>query len=151
MQLAIDAVERISSEHRLVVTGKVGWGDQSIGAKTIPVGYVDEDSLSALYSAAEIYLAPSRHEGFGIPLLEAFRCGCPVICSSGGALPEVAGGAAEVEPTWSSDHWAATIESLLGDQSKLEELRIRGMERERHFSWEDAAKKTIDVYHEAFR
>jgi glycosyltransferase involved in cell wall biosynthesis len=153
MKLAIDAVERLTDSipHRLVLTGKSGWGEQQANDKTVAVGYVDAEALSALYGAADLYLAPSLHEGFGIPVLEAFRCRCPVLSSTGGALPEISGNAAEIEPTWSPDHWAKSIESLLADPSKLDSLRNRGVERERGFSWEHAARKTIDVYHETIR
>ncbi len=153
MQLAVQAAELLPSDlpHRLVVTGKSGWGDIGQGERLRAVGYVDAESLSALYSAADLYLAPSRHEGFGIPLLEAFRCRCPVLCSSGGALPEIAADAARVESSWAPHDWSKTIESLVSDPSKLEQLRIRGVERERQFSWEETASRTIDVYREAMR
>lgn len=150
MRLAVDAVDLLPADlpHRLVVTGKAGWGDQEGGARTVPVGYVDEATLSALYSAADLYLCPSRHEGFGVPLLEAFRCGCPVMCSTGGALPEVAGDAAAVEPSWEPADWARRMEGLLRDRGTLDDLRRRGYERERRFTWEDTARKTLAVYRE---
>lgn len=153
MKLAVDAADLLPSAlpHRLVLTGKAGWGDAELGRRGLATGYVDAKALSALYSAADLYLAPSRHEGFGIPLLEAFRCGCPVLCSTGGALPEIAGDAAEVEPTWAADHWAGTIQSLLSDPNKLDSLRSRGAERERGFSWDEAARQTLEVYRETLK
>ncbi len=148
MQLAVDAVSNLGDRypHRLVITGKPGWGELQLGARGQAVGYVDTDALSCLYSAAEIYLAPSRHEGFGIPLLEAFRCGCPVLCSSGGALPEVAGDAAVVERSWSASDWTGTLTKLVDDPSKLQTLRERGLEREKAYSWAQTAQTTFDVY-----
>jgi glycosyltransferase involved in cell wall biosynthesis len=144
MQLAIEA----SRDHKLIVTGKAGWGEQAAGSHVQAVGYVDNETLCSLYSGASLYLAPSRHEGFGIPVIEAFACGCPVICSTGGALPEVAGDAAIIEPTWDADHWANTIRESLADSSKLQELRRRGFERVKQFDWVESARQTVDVYRE---
>jgi len=150
MELAVDACSSLDKRlpHRLVLSGKAGWGDMSLGTRGIASGYVDTRMLSCLYSAAELYLAPSRHEGFGIPVLEAFRCGCPVICSSGGALPEVAGDSAVVVNSWAAADWATTINGLLNDPSKLDSLRDRGLEREPLFSWAETARRTAEVYRE---
>ena len=148
LQLALDAMDRLPADvpHVLALTGKSGWGDQALGARGRALGYVDRNLLSALYSGADLYLCPSRHEGFGIPILEAFRCGCPVVASSGGALPEVADDAAEIVLSWSPEAWARRIETLLRDPSKLDFLRERGYRREREFSWEETARRTLDVY-----
>lgn len=148
MQLAIDAADLLSSDlpHALVVTGKAGWGSQELGKRGRATGYVSNEQLCALYSGASAYLAPSRHEGFGIPLLEAFRCGCPVLCSSGGALPEVAGDAARVMNSWEAADWAAELSSMLRDSGNLLDLRQRGYERERQFTWEETARRTLAVY-----
>jgi glycosyltransferase involved in cell wall biosynthesis len=147
MGLAVEAAAQIEGA-RLVVTGKAGWGEETAGSHVQTVGYVSNKQLCALYSGAALYLAPSKHEGFGIPVIEAFACGCPVVCSSGGALPEVAGDAAMVQQTWDPGHWAETIRSLLGDSGKLQELRRRGLERVKKFDWVESAKQTVDVYRE---
>ncbi len=148
MALALDACELLPPDipHKLVVTGKPGWGEERLGSRGIAVGYVSSEELSELYSAADLYLAPSRHEGFGVPVLEAMRCGCPVLASSGGALPEVVGDAGIIERSWEPAAWSQTIQKALGDSSKLNELRQRGRAREAEFSWEDTARKTLDVY-----
>ena len=150
MQLATDAVELLPSDipNQLMITGKAGWGELKVGKRAKALGYVDERYLSALYAAADLYLAPSRHEGFGIPVLEAFRCGCPVMASTGGALPEVVGDAGIVEGSWDAKAWSQTMEGLLRSPSKLDELREKGYVRERLFSWEIAARKTLAVYSE---
>ena len=150
MGLAIAAANLLPREvpHRMVVTGKTGWGENELGPRGFASGYVDNVLLSALYSAASMYLAPSRHEGFGIPLLEAFRCGCPVICSTGGALPEVAGDAAIVEPSWEAADWAVRIQRAIGDRGTLSALREKGHIRERRFTWEETARKTLEIYRE---
>lgn len=150
MELAVRAMDLVPPDipHRLVVTGKAGWGDQELGRRGLATGYVSNERLSDLYSGADLYLAPSFHEGFGVPLLEAFRCGAPVMCSSGGALPEVAGDAAIVESSWDPGIWAARITDLLRDRSTLDSLRAKGFEREREFSWERCAMQTIAIYRE---
>ncbi len=149
--LATQAAELLpaSLPHSLVLTGKPGWGDESLGPRSRPVGYVQLQELAALYSAADLYLAPSRYEGFGITILEAFHCGCPVLCSAGGAQPEVAGDAAEELESWRPEDWAEAIRSLLSDSSKLERMRRDGRRRAADFRWEDAARRTCEVYREA--
>jgi len=150
MALAVDAVIQMGDSYPgpLVVTGKPGWGEEREHPKIRRLGYVTDDQLAALYAGAQLYLAPSRHEGFGLPLLEAFASQCPVLCSSGGALPEVAGDAAHVEKSWQADDWAATIANLIHDSSKLDAMRERGLERVRCFSWDRTARLTLDVYRE---
>lgn len=147
MKLAIEAAQALSGP-KLVVTGKKGWGEELAGPAVHATGYVDENDLCALYSGASLYLAPSFHEGFGIPIIEAFACGCPVICSTGGAMPEVAGEAAVIEPSWEPEHWANMIRSTLGDSGKLADLRERGFERVKRFDWHRLAQETNEVYRE---
>lgn len=150
MGLAIQACNQLpeSMPHHLVIAGKFGWGDEPRAPRMVTPGYVTEDQLNALYSSASLYLAPSRHEGFGVPLLEAFRCGCPVICSSGGAFPEVAGKAALVMNSWEASDWSKTIHETLSSSSNLEAMREAGFEREREFSWTRSAREHLAVYRE---
>jgi glycosyltransferase involved in cell wall biosynthesis len=148
MELAIEAVNRLSERipHKLLVTGKGDWGRDELGHRAIATGYLENDRMGTLYSGAAAYLAPSRHEGFGIPLLEAFRCGCPVMCSSGGAMPEVAGNAAAVVQGWEANVWAADLERLLDDPSRLKSMREAGFQREKEFTWAKMAQQTLKVY-----
>ncbi|MBS1713200.1 MAG: glycosyltransferase family 4 protein [Armatimonadetes bacterium] len=145
MSLAIEAA--LSADVPVVVTGKPGFGPERSGA--VVTGYVSDEDLTALYQCASLYLAPAFHEGFGIPLLEAFSCSCPVLCSPGGALPEVSGGAACVAPDFEPETWAALIRRLLADSSKLEEMRARGRDRVKDFNWRSTARLTLDAYREA--
>lgn len=146
MSLAVRAVEQSKGGSPLVVTGKQGWGEEAASGRVINTGYVSDRQLSALYSLADLYLAPSHYEGFGITLLEAFACGCPVLCSSGGAHPEVAGDAAEVMDSWDPGDWADRIDALLS--GNLAQMRERGLRRVRRFSWEDMARRTAEAYFE---
>lgn len=149
-ELALDAVEALpaSLPHKLIWTGKGDVLEEGKYMRSFGAGYVDYPMLSALYSAADLYLCPSHHEGFGIPLLEAFACGCPVITSCGGALPEVAGDAAQVMSSWKPEDWTEAIVQLLGDPNRMKELRDKGYERERQFSWRKSAEMTMRVYGE---
>ena len=146
MALAIDAARLAGVQ--IVVVGKAGWGEEKTGQGVVYTGFVSDQELTSLYQCASLYLAPSRHEGFGIPLLEAWACDCPVVCSSGGALPEVAGDAAVVVQSWEAKDWAIEIGTLLANSSKLEHLRQLGRERLKRFSWTETAKKTVEVYRE---
>jgi len=148
MELATSAMGHLTpgTDLELVLTGKAGWGDQSVPPGCRSVGYVDHSDLNDLYAAAMVYLCPSRHEGFGLPILEAFRMGCPVIASNAGAIPEVAGGAAELLSPTDPAEWGRAISNLVGLPSKLEELQSRGFTRERMFSWGATAELTRAIY-----
>ncbi|MCE2938036.1 MAG: glycosyltransferase family 4 protein [Armatimonadota bacterium] len=132
-----------------VVTGQPGWGELPEGA--VITGYVDDADLTALYQGASLYLAPSHHEGFGIPLLEAFACDCPVVANRGGALPEVGGDAAAYPEAATPEAWAATIRDLLADSGRLEQMRHRGRARLAQYDWNETARLTLEVYEEARR
>jgi len=149
-RLAIEAASLLDPAlpHKLVLTGKAGWGELGESDRVVRTGFVSEHSLNCLYSAAELYVCPSLHEGFGLPVLEAFRCGCPVVCSTGGALPEVAGDAAMIVPGWDPREWADAIQGLLADSGKMASMRELGRRREREFSWEATARLTAAVYRE---
>ncbi len=150
VNLAIEAASALPSNipHKLVVTGKAGWGEEQTSDRLISTGYVTDAQLSALYSAADLYLAPSLHEGFGLPLMEAFSCGCPVICGNGGALPETAGNAAKVMNGYDPGAWTQAITDLLHDSGKLLVMRQLGLSRVKQFSWRNTAEKTLAVYRE---
>lgn len=148
MSLAIEAMEQISENlpHKIVVTGKPGWGEESVGTRTHLTGFVSDDQLCDLYSSADLYLAPALYEGFGITLLEAFRCGCPVVASPIPAHHEVAGNAAHIPSGFETTQWGSEISSLLSDGATTEKLRKLGMERESKFTWEASARIHEDTY-----
>lgn len=152
MALAFAACDALPGDmpHRLVVAGKAGWGTETESPRALRTGYVGDDDLSALYSAASLYLTPSLHEGFGLTLLEAFACGAPAVCGPGGALPETAGDAALVLPDYQVATWSEAVRSLLGNSSKLEEMRERGRRRMVDFSWESMAERTLAAYEEVW-
>ncbi|GMV37993.1 MAG: hypothetical protein AMXMBFR61_25010 [Fimbriimonadales bacterium] len=119
-----------------------------MGSHTHELGYVPDESLPALYSAADAFFFPSLYEGFGLPVLEAMACGCPVVCSDGGALPEVVGDAALVVPARDERAWTEAIGRVLGSPDWRAKLAEKGVERARMFSWRDTAERTVEVYRE---
>ena len=112
------------------------------------LGYVDRSSLRDLYRNARALLYPSLHEGFGLPILEAMACGCPVLTADRTAMPEVAGDAAILVSPESVDSIVQGIEEL-EDPNRREVLRLAGSERAKEFSWESCAKRTLEIYRSA--
>ncbi|MHB9002816.1 MAG: glycosyltransferase family 4 protein [Coriobacteriia bacterium] len=104
------------------------------------------DDLVALYSGAFALVYPSVYEGFGMPVLEAMACGCPVITSDRSSLPQVAGDAALLADPDSSDAIASAIRSLIADPQRREGLVAAGLERASTFTWERTAKSMLDVF-----
>ena len=112
-------------------------------------GRLTREELAQHYAAARIAVVPSLYEGFGLPAAEAMACGTPVIATTGGALPEVVGDAGMLVPPANADALAAAIRQLLNDRQAQERMGEAGKKRVREqFSWEQAARKTLDVYRE---
>ena len=111
-------------------------------------GYVPESDLPYYYSGASCFVFPSLYEGFGLPVLEAMACGCPVIVSKIPSLMEVAGDAAlKVDPL-NAEELADALHEVLTNKELKEELRARGLNRAKMFSWEKTAEETLKVYRE---
>lgn len=112
------------------------------------VGYVSDSELCALYKRATCFVFPSLYEGFGLPPLEAMACGCPVIVSRAGALPEVCGDVAMYCDPLDPADLARCINTVMKDPSAQRHLRDRGVERAHGFTWERTAKGLIEVLDE---
>lgn len=112
------------------------------------LGYVDKAELPSLYAGASAFLYPGIYEGFGLPIIEAMACGGPVITSTTGATPEVAGGAAILVDPFSVESIEAGIERATRPEEAAR-LRALGFERARLFNWSDAADATIETYRRA--
>jgi glycosyltransferase involved in cell wall biosynthesis len=102
--------------------------------------------LTALYSMATVFVFPSWIEGFGLPVLEAMRCGAPVISSDRGSLPEVVGDAALLMDAEDDTALAGYLTAVFSQPEVAESLRIKGSERSALFSWERAASQVLDIY-----
>jgi glycosyltransferase involved in cell wall biosynthesis len=117
-----------------------------IRQKTVLVPYVSQSLLPKIYSTAAIVVMPSIVEGFGLPVVEAMACGTPVIASRAASLPEVGGDAVLYFDPANAEELAAQIARVL-DSSELRALmRQKGIERAKQFTWQEAARRHIDVY-----
>ncbi len=114
--------------------------------RVVFTGYVDEEDLPALYSAAACLAFPSRAEGFGLPLLEAMACGTPVLASSAAAAPEVAGEAALLADPERVEDWVQGLWRLAADGALRTRLVLLGLRRARLFSWRRAARAYLDLF-----
>jgi len=113
------------------------------------VGHVSERDLPTLYSGALLFAYVSLYEGFGLPPLEAMACGTPVVASSTSSLPEVVGDAAVLVDPYDVDAIASEIHRVVEDSTLREELRRKGLERAKGFTWERTAELTWQVLVEA--
>ena len=111
-------------------------------------GILSTEDLRKLYSHAHVLVFPSLYEGFGIPILEAMACGTPIITGQTAAMPEVAGDAALYVNVHDVEQLREVLEKLVHDRELQEELRQKGFERVKHFTWERAARETLAVYQE---
>lgn len=114
--------------------------------RLVCTGPVSVSRLRQLYSAADIFVFPSLYEGFGMPVLEAMACGAPVITSNASALPEVVGEAAILVNPIDWEELAQAIEQLLNDSVLRQLLRAKGFQRSKHFTWAEAANRTVALY-----
>jgi glycosyltransferase involved in cell wall biosynthesis len=114
-------------------------------------GYVADEDLPALYSAAEVFVYPSLYEGFGLPPLEAMACGTPTVTSNVSSLPEVVGNAGLMHAPEDWQGLTRQIITMLSDASAREHFRQAGLEQAARFSWDRAARETQSVYDEVFQ
>lgn len=141
------ALQEAGLDVPLIVAGWSGWSKTSLPENVYLAGYVTDDELALLYSGALALVFPSTYEGFGLPVLEAMACGCPVICSHTASLPEVAGKAALYVDLHDPDSMVETIKRILHDRELRQTMREKGLEQATRFSWKDVAQRTIDVFH----
>jgi glycosyltransferase involved in cell wall biosynthesis len=121
----------------------------SLGKHVKILGFIDYDDLPALYSLARMLVYPSLFEGFGLPLVEAMACGCPVVCSHAASLPEVMGDKGIFFDPASIEDMAEKILRVWNDDDVRQKLKLQGFERSRMFTWTEAAQKTSRVYEKA--
>ncbi|MDD4373823.1 MAG: glycosyltransferase family 1 protein [Bacteroidales bacterium] len=114
-------------------------------------GYVVNTELPAIYSQASLFLYPSLRESFGIPMLEAMRCGVPVITSNTSSMPEVAGDAAHFVDPYKPEEITQAIELLLTDEAKRKELIDKGFKRSATFSWKAMAEDVLKLYEQILK
>jgi glycosyltransferase involved in cell wall biosynthesis len=107
---------------------------------------VANEELVFLYNAAKLFVLPSFYEGFGLPPLEAMACGTPVIVSDTSSLPEVVGDAGWLVHPEDVEGLTVAMYRILSDENLRHEMRAKGLKRAATFSWDRAARQTIQVY-----
>jgi glycosyltransferase involved in cell wall biosynthesis len=142
---AMELVARERPDLRLVVTSRLGNWPTPPGARVVELGHVDDDTLAALYRGCTLLAFPSRHEGFGLPVLEAMSYGAPVVASNAAAVPEAGGDAACYVPPSDPAALAAAILRVAGDTAYAADLRRRGPIHAAAFTWEETATRTLAV------
>jgi glycosyltransferase involved in cell wall biosynthesis len=154
---ALVTLRKRGAPHTLVIVGKQDFQAEQLIAKVaelglnddvIFTGYVPTEDLPKFYSAAEAFVFPSIFEGFGLPVIEAMACGAAVVTSYGSSLEEVAGDAALLADPHSTESLISAIDRVLRDDAWRDELRRRGIERAKRFSYREAAAQTIEIYKE---
>lgn len=150
----VKAFERIQTNTKLIIVGKNGWNYQEVldAIATSPVkerivikGYIDSTERDILLRNALVYVQPSITEGFGLPILEAFAAGVPVVSSDGGALAEVVGEAGLLFDPSSLQDMKTKLEIALTSLSVRNQLIKKGKIRVKDFSWQKAAKETYNL------
>ena len=112
--------------------------------KIILTGYIEEQDLKNYYSNALCFIYPSLYEGFGLPVLEAMQCGCPVITSNISSLPEVIGDCGiQINPK-SNEELISAYEKMYFDDNFRKECSLKGLERAKQFSWEKCALELLE-------
>ncbi|HEY7334798.1 MAG TPA: glycosyltransferase family 1 protein [Bryobacteraceae bacterium] len=141
--------------HRLVFVGKETWyskelhravAESSVSGRVHFTGFVDDADLVQFYGACDLFVFPSFYEGFGLPILEAMACGRAVACSNTTAMPEVADAAGILFDPHSTPEIARAICDVLLDPQLRLRLERLGAQRAAQFSWERAARRTLEVY-----
>jgi glycosyltransferase involved in cell wall biosynthesis len=153
---AFDRLAGGQPDLRLVVAGPDGWGAEALAAavaasphrdRVVRLGWVPDHDRDALVRGAAVYAYPSVYEGFGFPPLEAMSAGAPVVATRTGALPEVAGDAADLVPVGDVDALAAALARVLADDAHRAELVARGRAVAARYSWDRAAALLAALLH----
>ena len=143
---------------QLVLVGKKAWlfqetlrvaAEQGLVDDIKFTGYVPEADLPALYSGAVCSVYPSFFEGFGLPVLEAMQCGTPVIAGNRTSIPEVVGDAGLLVDPFDENELAQAMARVIDDSDLAAELRVKGLQRAKQFSWHETARLTLKTYEQA--
>ncbi|RME69436.1 MAG: glycosyltransferase family 1 protein, partial [Chloroflexi bacterium] len=152
----IQAFARLDPPYTLVIAGGRGWGESDIFAEAVRLGlqdrvhfpgFIADDDLPALYSAAELFVYPSLYEGFGLPALEAMACGTPVVASNRSALPEVVGEAGLLVDPLDVGAIAGAMAQVLTTPELRQKLSEAGQRRAAQFTWDGVARQLLALYY----
>jgi glycosyltransferase involved in cell wall biosynthesis len=154
----VEAYAKLAERPPLVLVGGKGWFYNEIFGRVEALGltgevqfpgFVPAKDLPLWYNAADLFVYPSIYEGFGLPVLEAMACGTAVITSTASSLPEVVGEAGKLVDPTDTDGLATAMEQVLGDEELREQMQTAGLVQAGGFSWEKAARQTVDSYRQA--
>ena len=142
-----EALQRSGIDIPLLVVGWSGWSSKRMPDNVITAGYVGDEHLALLYTGALSLVFPSIYEGFGLPVLEAMACGCPVVTTREASLQEVGGeAAAYVQDPQDAEELGLLLTELASSLEKRRSLGQQGLDRAKGFSWERTARLTRDVF-----
>lgn len=156
---AFDAIADEFPGHQLALAGNPGWNYEHVLAAAAAsghsgrvhlAGFVQDADLPAVYAGATLFVYPSSYEGFGFPVLEAMACGAPVITSNVSSLPEVAGDAALMVDPKDAVALAGAMRRVLADEGLRGQMRTAGLAQAARFTWDRTARRTLQVYEEAY-
>jgi glycosyltransferase involved in cell wall biosynthesis len=142
-------------KENLVISGYTNWEisesyklvkEAGAGAHVKFLGFVTIEELAQLYRKAKVFVYPSLYEGFGIPILEAFSSGCPVIASNVTSIPEVGGYSAVYFDPLNEEEMSHALLTVLHDEQLQEALKKLGYSRAEKFTWKETARKTLQIY-----
>ena len=156
---AFAEIKKRGVEHKLVLVGKPAEKflevlklikELDLEGEVITTGFVPDEDLPEFYNAADLFVLPSFKESFGHVLVEALACGCPVVTSNITGMPETVGGAGILIDPYSVNSLADGMYKVLTNSELRQNLREKGLERVKSFSWENCARETLKVYEELY-
>ena len=146
---AFRAIEKRFPDLNLVIGGGRGsappFPPELLDDKVIQTGFIENDDLPLIYRAADLFVFPSLHEGFGLPVIEAMAEGVPVITSNATALPEIGADAAIYFHPESVEELSAAMIQILSDSALYEEMKLKGLARARHFNWDTGCREVASA------
>jgi len=146
--------EDVRQSHQLILVGDLKKQDdllrlvkeKRIETQTVFAGIVSDQQLVQFYQSASVFVFPSLYEGFGLPVLEAMACGCPVVCSNTSSLPEVVGKAAVMVSPLDTSAMESAMRQILTDSTLRDSMRKAGLQQVKQFSWDQTATRTVELY-----
>jgi glycosyltransferase involved in cell wall biosynthesis len=143
MKMVNEIINELGHEYQFV---KIGYGDTLNDPKVINLGYIEESYMPILYNACDLLLHTSLLEGFGLPILEAQACGCPVVCSNSSSLPEIVKDGGFLVNN--REEYIEHIRFIFNNSSVNNYMRKKGIENAKTYTWKRTANETINTYKE---
>jgi glycosyltransferase involved in cell wall biosynthesis len=145
------AFQKLNPDYHLILAGGKGWNDSEEfrmikDSKNIRhIGKVDEEDMSVVYSLATAFVFPSFYEGFGLPIIEAQSCGCPVICSKTSSLYEIGKNSAVFFDPYDVNDMAKKIDEVMCSQKLRTRLKKAGLVNAGKYDWDKYSKELLEL------